>query len=118
MQLKGVYALGRDSSQLTRIVVSLTVIEDVVVKGENILFDRLKFLATQKGVFLELVPLLELRQGTKEEWNAARHILDKVAVLFREVGGMVFEPSICLDLGNIRQDGVIKCVDVPGSFLC
>ena len=81
---------------------SLTVTDDFVVKGKYIFFDSSKFLATQKGVFFELVPLLELRQGTKQEWNAARHILDEVAVLVGEVGGMVFEPSICFNLGNIR----------------
>jgi len=91
--------------------------EDFVVESENIVFDCSKFLATQKGVFLELVPLLELRQGTKQEWNAARHILDEGAVPFGEVGGMIFEPSISLNLGNIRQDSLIKCVDVPRSFL-
>jgi hypothetical protein len=91
-------------------------LEDVVVKGQNITFGSLKLPAVQKRRFVELV-LLELNQGMQEEWDAARHILNVVAVFFGELGGMGFEPSFCLMLGNIRQDSLKNCVDIPGSFL-
>ena len=116
VQLKGAYALGRDNS-LVMTEFEFAITEDILIKSENIFFDSFKLLACQKGSFIKPILDLEPRQGMKQEWNAACHILDEATVLTGEIRGMVLEPAFCLILRNIRPDGLKKCVDIPATFL-
>ena len=72
---------------------------NVFVKGENVGFDRFEFPAIQKRGFIELV--VESRQGTKQGWNRACHILGVVLVFLGEPREMEFEPHSCLILDRL-----------------
>ena len=77
--------------------------------------DNTKIFGFQKSGFIELVAL-EARQGAKEEWNAASHILNKLVVFVWGRMGHGFgtrHPSQPRDVGQAS----LKCEDICWSFL-